>query len=80
MTKTEPRPLYAIAQDIRNDWKKIYFGAVPYLEAMETLNRITDMYICDTGKSMVLYFLANATTWKGEQARTIKAELKAMCK
>ncbi len=80
MNKTEQRPLYQIAQDIRKDWQKVYFGAVPYLEALESLNKITDMYICETGKSMVLYFLANATTWKGETARTIKAVLKAMCK
>jgi hypothetical protein len=28
----------------------------------------------------VRYFLANATSWKGETARAIKAELKAMLK
>jgi hypothetical protein len=27
---------------------------------------------------MVLYFLANATTWRGEDAKRIKAELKKL--
>jgi hypothetical protein len=74
------RPLYQIASEIRKDWTKVYFGAVPYLDAMASLNSITDNYIYDSGKSVVLYFLANAQTWKGETAKKIKAELKAMCK
>lgn len=72
------RPLYEIAWEIRNDWKKPYFGAVPYLDAMESLNSIDDNYIMDSGRSIVTYFLANAGTWKGEVARNIKKELKAM--
>lgn len=36
-TATAPRTLAAIARDIRTHWKKPYFGAVPYLEAMGTL-------------------------------------------
>ena len=70
------RPLYEIAGDIQNHWKKVYFGAVPYLEAMFSLNSIDDEYICDSAKSVVLYFLANASTWRGEKAREIKKELK----
>lgn len=70
------RPIYQIAEDIRRDWKKPYFGAVPYLEAMGSLNQITDRYLWDDGYDIVMYFLANATTWRGETARTIKAELK----
>jgi hypothetical protein len=30
----------------------------------------------DSAKSIVLYFLANANTWRGEKARAIKVELK----
>ena len=37
-TATAPRTLAAIARDIRTHWKKPYFGAVPYLEAMSPLN------------------------------------------
>jgi hypothetical protein len=74
------RPLYQIASEIRKDWTKVYFGAVPYLDAMASLNSITDNYIYDSGKSVVLYFLANAQTWKGETARRIKKELNQLCK
>ena len=73
------RPLHAIAREIRRDWKKMYFGAVPYVSAMMQLESITDDYGYDSGKSIVLYFLANAGTWRGETARRIKKELKAMC-
>lgn len=74
------RPLYEIASEIRKDWTKVYFGAKPYLEAMAQLTYITDSYYFDSGKSVVLYFLANASTWRGETAKRIKAELKAMTK
>jgi hypothetical protein len=85
MISAETRPLSVIATEIRKDWRatakggKIYFGAVPYLEAMDKLNKITDNYYMDSGKDMVLYFLSNATTWKGETARRVKSELKKMC-
>ena len=72
------RPLFEIAADIRRTWPKPYFGAVPYLEAMSELNRITDTYFCDPASSIVRYFLGNAGTWRGEDARRIKAELNGM--
>ena len=78
MKQVMTRPIKVIAQDIRANWNKIYFGAVPYLDAMYQLNSIDDDYYYDTGKSVVRYFLANATTWRGDKAREIKAELKAM--
>jgi hypothetical protein len=74
------RPLYEIAADIRQYWPNIYFGAVPYRDAMADLNTIEDKYFADSAKSIVLYFLANAQTWRGEHARRIKAELKGMVK
>ena len=80
MAKTTTRPLYEIAAEIRKDWKNVYFGAKPYLDAMATLNSINDSYGWDSGKSMVNYFLGNAQTWRGETAKRIKAELKAMVK
>jgi len=72
------RPLHEIAREIRRDWKKPYFGAVPYLDAMSSLDSIKDMYMYDTADSIVRYFLANASTWRGEKAREIKKELKSM--
>lgn len=74
------RPLYRIADEIRKDWKKVYFGAVPYLDAMGSLDGISDRYIYDDGASIVAYFLANASTWKGETAKRVKAELNKMLK
>ena len=72
------RPINTIAKEIKADWKKVYFGAVPYLDAMYQLNSIDDNYYYDSGKSVVRYFLSNASTWRGDKAREIKAELKAM--
>lgn len=76
----ETRNLSVIAKEIEKDWIKPYFGAVPYLQAMQTLNSINDNYYYDSGKSVVLYFLANASTWKGEKAREIKKELNKLVK
>lgn len=67
-----------IAQEVRADWAKPYFGAVPYLDAMHSLGTIEDHYYADSARSIVRYFLANAGTWRGETARRIKAELKTM--
>ena len=72
------RELREIAKEIREDWKKPYFGAVPYIEALETLSSIDDDYYADSARSVVLYFLGNAKTWRGETAKRIKSELKAM--
>lgn len=72
------RALWTIAAEIRNDWKKVYFGARPYLEAMETMSSIDQNFGFDSGKSIILYFLSNATSWRGETARRIKTELKVM--
>lgn len=74
----EHRPLHIIAREITADWRKPYFGAVPYLDAMRTLNSIRGEYYNDSAQSIVAYFLANAGTWRGDNARRIKAELKAM--
>jgi hypothetical protein len=72
------RPIMVIARDIQADWKNPYFGAVPYLDAMRSIDSIEDNYYYDTADSVVRYFLANAQTWRGPVARAIKAELKAM--
>jgi len=74
------RPISEIAAEIKQDWNKPYFGAVPYLEAMETITNIDEMYYSDTAHSVVAYFLSNATTWRGETARRVKKELNAMLK
>lgn len=78
MTTTATRPLSVIANEIKKDWKNVYFGAIPYLIAMEYLNSINDNYGMDSAKNIVLYFLSNASTWRGEKAKAIKAELKKL--
>ena len=74
------RKIQEIASEILQDWKKPYFGAIPYIEAMLQLNTIHDDYYLDTAESVVIYFLANAQTWRGETAKRIKAELREMLK
>ena len=72
------RPLYTIAAEIRRDWVKPNYAAVPYLEAMLSLNDLSDSYGCDSADMIVRYFLSNAGSWRGEAARRIKAELRSM--
>jgi len=72
------RPIYEIAAEIRKTWPKVYFGAVPYLDAMRSLTNATDRYYEDSAVSIVSYFLANAGTWRGEDAKRIKIELKSI--
>lgn len=69
------RSLSVIAGEIRSDWNRVNGAALPYLQAMATLRSVDDPYYLDTGRSIVSYFLANAATWRGPEARRIKAEL-----
>lgn len=73
------RTLKQIALEINDDWTNINDYALPYLNAMYELESINDSYGLDSAKSVVLYFLSNATTWKGETAREIKKELNKLC-
>jgi len=78
-----PRSLMKIARDIKGSpWYRsnssIY--ARDYVEAMSCLNSINDTYGLDSAESVVRYALANLTTWRGDQARAIKAELKDLLK
>lgn len=74
------RTFQQIAKDIKSTWLNMYFGAVPYLEAMLELDT-TDpnyMYYYDTAGDIARYFLANAQTFRGADAKRLKAELKSM--
>jgi hypothetical protein len=85
-TKKTFRPLYEIAKEVYKDWRKsvsgtdLNYAAKPYLEAMYTMDKISDPYGCDSGKSIVAYFLGNASSWRGDKAKEIKKELNAMLK
>lgn len=75
-----PRPLYQIAGDILCNWPRPSLHATPYIFAMRHLNTLADSYGADSALSVVLYFLSNASTWRGEEARRIKDELRSMVK
>lgn len=77
-TQTTTRPINEIAREIDNKWKNIYFGARPYLNAMYSLKSIDDSYGYDSAESIIRYFLSNASSFRGEDAKRIKNELKAM--
>ena len=72
------RPIHEIARDVNATWSKVSPYAQPYLDAMQYLTTINDDYYLDSGRSVVLYFLSNAATWRGDDARRIKKELKEM--
>jgi len=78
------RELHQIGREINDDWRLIGKGvspyARPYLDALLTLGSIDDDYIAENADTVVRYFLANASTYRGEKARTLKAELKSMLK
>ena len=80
MNPDAPRPIHQIAMDISLKWDNPYFAAVPYLQAMHCIQNIDDMYGLDKARSVVVYFLSNATTFRGEDARRLKAELKDILK
>lgn len=72
------RPLYLIAREILTDWKKPSNYALPYIHAMARLSAVEETYGYDDAHDIVLRFLCNASGWRGEKARQIKAELKAL--
>ncbi len=76
----QTRPIYEIADEIRDDWKNVNYAAKPYLSAMFDIDKITDTYGADSGRSIVAYFLANATSWRGDVAKRVKLELNRMIK
>lgn len=47
----------------------------PYVTAMRQLNSITDRYGLESAYEIVLRCVCNMQSWRGEDARRIKAEL-----
>jgi hypothetical protein len=74
------RQISEIAREIRKTWESPHYSAVPYIEAMLVLGDISEMYYCDPADMIVAYFLGNAQTWRGEDARRIKKELNDILK
>ena len=75
-----PRPIKTIAKEIKEKWTNISPYAKPYLDAMLQIENIEDKYYLDDAKSIVLYFLSAAGTFRGEDARRLKKELNDLCK
>lgn len=67
-----------IAREISRDWKNVNYAAKPYLEAMRSLDSASDSFGYDNAKSVVAYFLANASGYRGDAAKAHKAALKAI--
>jgi hypothetical protein len=47
---------------------------------MKEIRSVEDNYYADSAKSVILYFLANAGSYRGDNARSYKALLKEMVK
>jgi hypothetical protein len=67
------RPISAIARDIKREWSKVgkgvNYAAKPYLDAMLSIDGPNDSYGCDSAKSVVIYFLGNANSFRGDKAK-----------
>jgi hypothetical protein len=74
------RPISEIASDIKRSWSRPYFGAVPYLNAMLSLGSASDSCGHDDARSIMNYFLCNASTFRGPDAKRLKDELKTILK
>jgi hypothetical protein len=80
------RPIREIALDIhatawgqlqgRKGFPNWWHWSQPYLGACLTLDSVQDDYGADTGRSCVLYLHSNLRSWRGPEARRLKAELK----
>lgn len=78
----DTRRIRDIAAEIKDIWsqqgKGVNYAAKPYLDAMMFVDKPTDLYYMDTARDIVQRFLGNATSFRGEDARRLKAELKAL--
>lgn len=83
MSETTVRPLSEIAREIIADYPRAgneSDQAGAYVVPMLSLDKITDSFFFDSADSVVRYALSNLTTWRGETARRVKAELRGMLK
>ena len=75
------RQISEIAKEIKKEWgSKTSIYAIPYLQAMFSLTDKNSKYGYDSASSIVNYFLSNASTFRGEKAKVLKLELKAIIK
>lgn len=67
--------LQSLCRTIRRNWPAMPACAAMYFEPLASLESLEQDYGADSGRSMALYFLANAAGWKGDVARAVKKEL-----
>jgi hypothetical protein len=74
------KKLFEIAQtvirDHRETGQKVNFALKPWLDALGSISEITDSYGAESGRTVIAYFLSNASQYKGATAKAVKAELK----
>jgi hypothetical protein len=78
MKTPHKRLILEIARDIQAEWTNVHYAAKPYLEAMLEMTTMDKAFGMDNAYSIILYFLGNASSFRGPKARELKAELKAM--
>ena len=71
--------LRQLGRIISAHWPEPYFGAVPYIAAMQNSDD-DGRYYEDDASCLTMYFLSNAASWRGAIARTIKKELRRRLK
>lgn len=70
-------PISRLVRIMRKDWgAKVYFGAVPYIDALSCVDTAGETVGCDNACYLIMYLLSNSTTWRGATARQVKAALK----
>ena len=69
-------PLSQLAFICKRDWANPSPYAVPYIKALLCCPTIDSRYGMDSARNVALYFLSNASGWRGETARLVKAEIK----
>ena len=72
------RMICEIARDIKKDWVKINPYAMAYLKPMMNICTVDDNYGLDDARSICLYFLSNASGYRGGRAKELKGELKSL--
>ena len=81
------RPLNKIAAEILADFGppgqsqpayKVW--CKPYVKAMLSIRSLDESYGLDPAEDIVVRFLVNASSWRGETAKRVKAELNQIIK
>lgn len=67
-----------IVADYNRNGKPVYWSAKPYVDAMLSLDSWDESFYSDDALTCAVYAFSNLSTWRGEEARAIKAEWKGI--